>query len=123
MRVKLDENLPVQIAVELRALGHDVLTVGDEGLIGRVDAEIWAASQREERFLVTQDMDFSDTRKFVPGSHHGIVLLRLLTPSRRNLIARVTELFEAEDISGWTGCFVVATERKIRIRKPGLIGN
>ena len=40
-------------------------------------------------------------------------------PSRRNLIIRTTELFEAEHVSGWAGCFVVVTERKIRVKRPG----
>jgi predicted nuclease of predicted toxin-antitoxin system len=87
MNVKLDENLPLQIAAELRARTYDVRTVGGENLTGRLDADIWQAAQREGRILITQDMDFSDTRKFVPGTHHGIVLIRLQSPSRQNLIA------------------------------------
>jgi predicted nuclease of predicted toxin-antitoxin system len=123
MNVKLDENLPLQIAAELRARTYDVRTVGEENLTGCWDADIWQAAQREGRILITQDMDFSDTRKFVPGTHHGIVLIRLQSPSRQNLIDRVTKLCEAEDIRGWAGCFVVVTERKIRVRKPGPIRN
>jgi predicted nuclease of predicted toxin-antitoxin system len=60
MKVKVDENLPLQIAVELRARRHDVQAVGEEGLTGRADAEIWQAAQREIRILITQDLDFSD---------------------------------------------------------------
>jgi len=120
MKVKLDENLPLQITLELHARKHDVHTVGEEGLTGHADADIWQAAQREGCLLITQDLDFSDTRKFQPGAHRGIVLIRLQSPSRRNLIARVTELFEAEDITSWAGCFVVVTERKIRVRRPGL---
>lgn len=122
MKFKLDENLPLPIAVELRARTHDVQTVGDEGLTGYADAVIWQAAQDEGRILITQDLDFSDTRKFQPGTHHGIVLLRLQSPSRRNLIVRTIELLETENVSGWAGCFVVVTERKIRIKKPGTAG-
>ena len=60
MKVKLDENLPRQIAVELRARAHDVETVGEEGLTGRADADVWQATQREGRLLITQDLDFSE---------------------------------------------------------------
>ena len=74
MKVKRDEDLPLKIAVELRARTHEVQAVGEELLTGRVDADIWQAAQREGRVLITQDLDFSDTRKFVPGTHHGIVL-------------------------------------------------
>jgi len=70
MKVKLDENLPLRIAIELRARSHDVQTVGEEGLAGRADADIWQTSQHEGRILITQDLDFSDSRKFQPGSHH-----------------------------------------------------
>jgi predicted nuclease of predicted toxin-antitoxin system len=74
MKVKVDENLPLQITVELRSRTHDVHTVGEEGLTGHTDADIWQAAQREGRLLLTQDLDFSDTRKFQPGTHHALIL-------------------------------------------------
>src|SRR5712691_4918538 len=37
MRVKLDENLPAELAEDLRRLGHVVDTVADEGLQGQPD--------------------------------------------------------------------------------------
>lgn len=117
MNIKLDENLPVQIAAGLKALGHGVHTVSEERLAGSTDREIWEAAQREARFLITQDLDFSDARRFSPGTHHGILLIRLRSPSRLNLIQRTEELFRSEDVSGWIGCFVVATERKVRVRR------
>lgn len=118
MKIKLDENLPVRLANLLKELGHNVHTVHEERLIGRADREIWEAAQKESRFLITQDMDFSDSRKFAPGSHHGVLLVRLHSPNRRNLIARVIEMFQKESFSEWASCFVVATERKIRVLKP-----
>jgi predicted nuclease of predicted toxin-antitoxin system len=77
MRIKIDENLPPQIAQKLTSFGHDVHTARDEGLSGCVDLIIWEAAQRDGRFLITQDLDFSDTRRFAPGEHHGILLIRL----------------------------------------------
>ncbi len=118
MKIKLDENLPVQTASRLHALGHDVHTTSAEGLAGCSDPEIWTAAQREERFLITQDLDFSDARRFTPGSHHGILLIRLLSPSRLGLTQRVTEVFQTEHVEGWARCFVVVTERKVRVRRP-----
>jgi predicted nuclease of predicted toxin-antitoxin system len=115
MKIKLDENLPLRLAVLLQELGHDVHTVQDEQLIGHEDNEIWGAAQKESRFLITQDLDFSDLRKFAPGSHHGILLVRLHSPNRRNLVSRVVELFQTENSGAWSRCFVVATDRKIRV--------
>jgi predicted nuclease of predicted toxin-antitoxin system len=120
MKIKLDENLPFSLAIPLRGLGHDVHTAQDEGLTGHPDREIWEVAQNESRFLITQDLDFSDLRQFAPGSHHGILLVRLRSPSRGNLAARVAELFQTENVAGWAGCFVVATERKLRLLNPPL---
>ncbi len=118
MKIKLDENLPRRLGRLLKALGHDVHTVYDELLIGRADPEIWKAAQEESRFLITQDLDFSDLRRFAPGSHHGILLVRLRSPDRGSLIDRILELFKEESVSDWARCFVVATEHKIRVLKP-----
>ena len=118
MKVKLDENLPLRLATLLKDLGHDVHTVHEERLTGHADREIWEAAQKESRFLITQDLDFSDLRRFAPGSHHGILLMRLHFPNRRYLIERIVELFQKENVGEWAGCFAVVTERKIRVLRP-----
>jgi Uncharacterized protein conserved in bacteria len=100
MNIKLDENLPLQLAATLEQFGHDVHTTSSEGLTGRADLDIWRAAQAESRFLITQDLDFSDVRQFTPGSHAGVLLLRLRTPSRQNLIARVQYIFESGNVDG-----------------------
>ena len=119
MKIKLDEDLPFQLGTVLKDFGHDVHTLRDERLIGHADSEVWEAAQKESRFLITQDLDFSDARRFAPGSHHGILLVRLRTPSRRDLIERIGELFQQSSADDWAGCFIVASERKIRVLRPG----
>ncbi len=119
MRIKLDENLPRSLEAELSSLGHDIDTVPSEGLAGRPDPDIWVAAQRERRFLITQDLDFSDLRRFAPGTHEGILLIRLALPGRVALLRRISALFRSEPVESWRQCFVVATDGKIRVRRPG----
>src|SRR5271165_1679879 len=97
MKIKLDENLPASLAVILSSLQYDVHTVGEENLTGGSDREVWDAAQRDARFLITQDLDFSDLRRFVPGTHCGILLVRLRSPDRASLIRRVRDVFEREE--------------------------
>lgn len=118
MKIKLDENLPFRIAALLNGFGHDVHTLHEEKLLGRTDREVWEAAQTESRFLITQDLDFSDLRQFAPGSHHGILLIRLRSPKSQDLFDRIGQIFMNENITEWAKCFVVATERKIRVLKP-----
>jgi predicted nuclease of predicted toxin-antitoxin system len=115
MKIKLDENMPATLADHLRQLGHDVHTVPEELLAGHSDPHIWAAAQHEQRFLITQDLDFSDIRQFVPGTHAGILLVRLRNPGRIALLQIVLQTFMNEQVSAWSGCVVIVTERKIRI--------
>lgn len=115
MRIKLDENLPTRLVPLLAELGHDVDTVLEEGLRGRDDPTVWQAAQDARRLLITQDLDFSDIRRFRPGTHFGILLLRLRMPSRTALTARLLSVFRTENVEPWQGGFVVVTDRKVRV--------
>ena len=111
MKIKLDENLPSRLVDVLSALRHEVDTVPDEGMAGQDDTLVWRAAQDAGRFLITQDLDFSDARSFAPGTHHGILLIRLPQPGRAALSERVGRLFREEDVDSWAGCLVTATLR------------
>src|SRR6185437_3281728 len=84
MKIKLDENLPNELAELLALHQHDVDTVREESLTGRDDAAVFDAACADDRTLMTQDLDFSDIRRFKPGTHPGIALIRLRHPSRRH---------------------------------------
>lgn len=118
MKVKLDENLPARLVRMLVELGHDTDTVPQEGFTGRSDTDIWAAAQTAERFLITQDLDFSDIRRFTPGTHHGLLLVRLRVPGRAALARRIQAIFQTEPVETWKRAFVVVTDHKLRVRRP-----
>jgi predicted nuclease of predicted toxin-antitoxin system len=118
MKIKLDENLPFRLVNILADLGHETDTVPEEGLAGHGDSEIWEAVQNEGYFFITQDLDFSDTRRFIPGTHNGLLLIRLRAPGRKALLERIQYLFKNENVARWKGCFVLVTEHKIRVKYP-----
>ena len=118
MNIKLDENLPQRLVAELSHLGHDVDTVRAEDLAGQADKEIWQAAQSRHRFLITQDLDFSDMRLYTPGSHAGLLLVRLAYPGRDALVDRIAALFTTENVDRWEGCLVIATDHKVRVKRP-----
>jgi predicted nuclease of predicted toxin-antitoxin system len=118
LTIKLDENLPERLVAELNALGHDVDTVRTEQLAGHDDTDVWRGAQSAGRFLITQDLDFSDVRRYAPGTHAGLLLVRLAQPGRDALLARVAMLFATEPVNEWRGCLVVATDHKVRVKRP-----
>ena len=118
MKFKLDENLPESLVAELAARNHDTDNVRQEGLAGHDDPDVWAAAQAAGRFLITQDLDFSDVRKFQPGTHHGLLLVRLPEAGRLGLTRRIIEVFDSEDVESWARCFVVLSGHKLRVLRP-----
>lgn len=118
MKIKLDENLPTRLAAVLEKAGHAVDSVPAEGLTGKPDAEIWAAVRREGRFLITQDLDFSDIREYRPGTHPGLLLVRLREPGANALIERISAAMLEHDLQSLSRCFVVLTDHKLRVKRP-----
>ncbi len=49
---------------------------------------------------------------------HGLMLVRLRIPSRQVLIERLRSVFVNENVSSWERCFVLLTDRKIRVLAP-----
>jgi predicted nuclease of predicted toxin-antitoxin system len=117
VKIKIDENRPRHLVVALRALGHDVDTVASEGLTGHADQEIWVAAGREKRFLITQDLDFSDSRRYRPGTHPRLLLVRLREPGAVALAAKVMQSLTTTPIEALAGCFAVLTDNKLRIKR------
>jgi predicted nuclease of predicted toxin-antitoxin system len=118
MRIKLDECLPKECAELLSAFGHEVDTVPDEGLQGKPDQTIWSSSQTEKRFLVTTDLDFSDVRRYKPGQHSGVLLIRLRSEGKETTLSYLKWLLKEHELESWKGCLVIATEHKVRVKIP-----
>lgn len=49
-----------------------------------------------------------------------ILLVRSRTPGRKAIITHVISVFESEDVESWNGCFVILSEKKLRVRRPSL---
>lgn len=85
---------------------------------GASDPEVWQAVQEEGRFLITMDLDFSDVRRYPPGSHAGILLLRPHRDGRRAIIALMNSVLHRENLGSLAGCLAVADEFHTRVRRP-----
>ena len=117
-RIKIDEDLPRVIAQMLRSRGHDAASVREQGLQGTPDAALWGEIQAEGRCLVTADKGFADLRRYAPGSHAGIVLLRSRDQSRHSFLALAVLAADRLNRGSMIGTIAVVTEHGIRVRRP-----
>jgi predicted nuclease of predicted toxin-antitoxin system len=118
MRVKLDENLPAELADDLRRLGHLVDTVSDEGLEGRADPVVAGAARRGGRCLFSLDKGLGDVRQYPPNAYHGIVLWRLRRVGRMAVRRSVLEVLpEIEKRQSLKGLLLVVSDSGIRMRR------
>lgn len=118
MRLKLDENVDVRLAVFLRQAGHDTTTVRDQKLSGMADPALYNHCASEGHILVTLDLDFSHVLRYPPERTPGLVVLRgpdALFPTVRILI---DTLLNALTTGTPSGRLWIVEPGRIRIHEP-----
>ncbi len=103
MKFKLDENFGKRTQQLFRTAGHDVQTVHEEGLHGSVDQAIYDHCCREQRCLVTLDLDFADVTRFPPKQAAGIAVVRVpqnpSLPLLESLIRHFLQMLETISVN------------------------
>lgn len=116
MKFVVDESSGQSIVNELRRLGHDAISI-QELFPGIDDPPILEIAVDDERIVITNDKDFGELvyRSGLP--HAGVVLFRLEDESAGNRVRMMKKVLQACG-DKLIKSFTVATEKKIRIRKP-----
>jgi predicted nuclease of predicted toxin-antitoxin system len=114
MRFLVDENLPIGVAQLLQYEGHDVLYLAQSGYRGVTDEEVWSLAVREERIIITRDLDFP-----VPDSPRppGLVLIRVPDTFTKKLIEGVmSEFMASAAFQRVIGTITVVSPGRVRVR-------
>ena len=107
-----NENLAIQVAAELRRLGHDVLTTLDSGKANSSvpDLEVLRFAAAEGRILVSHNRrHFASLHRHRTEDHAGIVLCTV-DPDFPALAQRIDRSVAAEPDM---------TNKLIRVNRPG----
>src|SRR5439155_20570382 len=75
MRFKLDENLPRELADDLRRLGHDPDSIVEEGLSGAKDRTVLQAARTGCRVLLTLDKGIVSWLQHSVHDYSGLLLI------------------------------------------------
>jgi predicted nuclease of predicted toxin-antitoxin system len=77
MRFLADMGVSMRVVEWLRALGHDAIHLHDEGLQKSPNGEIFRKAVREQRIVLTFDLDFGEIVAAVGGTSVSVMLFRL----------------------------------------------
>ena len=118
MKIKLDENFDARLVPLLSADGHDVDTVRSEGLSGKDDEAIYAASRTNGRVLITLDLDFSNPFHFPPDETEGIIVFRVQRPVLPVIQATLVSVLPQLKTQPLKGMLWIIEPGRIRVYDP-----
>ena len=76
MRLCLDQMFRVELAEQLRSLGHDVVRASEAGQAVADDADVMQFAIRENRTLITIDEHFGDWAILPLDRHPGVIRIK-----------------------------------------------
>jgi predicted nuclease of predicted toxin-antitoxin system len=116
----LDENVPPVVGQFLRDKGFNVKEVRKTLPPGTQDDTVISLARQEQRVLVTFDKHFSNLLVYPPGSHYGIIRIRIHPPLIFEIINAFDQLLTKFDIETMRGPLIVLERAGFRVRRAPL---
>jgi predicted nuclease of predicted toxin-antitoxin system len=116
----LDENVPPAIGVFLQSMNFDVVHSKEFGMLGASDDLIMDLARQEERTLITFDKHFADLLLYPPGTHWGVIRIRIHPPLLVDVIEALDHFLKQFDLSKIRGTLIVLENDGFRLRRASL---
>lgn len=117
MKFLADMGISLKTVGSLRVAGHDIVHLREEGLQRLPDPEILAKAARENRIVLTFDLDFGELLAAAGSALPSAIIFRLRNQTAESVTPRLEQLLEQEfeQISG--GAVVIVEESRCRLRR------
>jgi predicted nuclease of predicted toxin-antitoxin system len=117
MRFLADMGVSQQVVQWLRAGGHDAVHLRDEGLQRLPNGDIFQKAGREQRIVMTFDLDFGEILAASGGQIVSVILFRLRNTRADNVIRRLDDVLAQSSADLLQGAIVVVEDSRHRVRK------
>jgi predicted nuclease of predicted toxin-antitoxin system len=117
MRFLADMGVSQQVVEWLRTNGHDAVHLRDEGLQRLPNGEIFQKAGREQRIVLTFDLDFGEILAASAGQIVSVVLFRLRNTRADFVIQRLGDVLNQSSADLSQGAIVVVEDGRHRVRK------
>jgi predicted nuclease of predicted toxin-antitoxin system len=101
-------------APHLHAAGHDAIHASDVGLSNVADATILAAARRDDRIVVTADLDYPRLLALEHADGPGLILFRGGSYSDAEMLGLLDRILALEPASDLERCITVVDRTRIR---------
>jgi predicted nuclease of predicted toxin-antitoxin system len=117
MRFLADMGISMRVVEWLRSSGHDAVHLRDEGLQKLPNGEIFQKAIREQRTVLTFDLDFGEIVAGSGGATVSVILFRLRNTRADFIIHRLKSVLEqsAEELAH--GAVVLVEDGRHRVRR------
>lgn len=117
IRLLADMNISPQTVTFLQQQGWDIVRVSEVLPATTPDSEILEFARREERIIVTQDLDFSTLLALGGYNQPSLITLRLLSPDPDTVNQKLIEVLLGIEQELEEGCAVTIEDTNVRIRR------
>lgn len=105
-----------QVVEWLRTSGHDAVHLRDEGLQRLPNGEIFQKAGREQRIVLTFDLDFGEIVAGSGGQTESVVLFRLRNTRTAFVIQRLAEVLKLSSAELAQGAIIIVEDGRHRVR-------
>jgi predicted nuclease of predicted toxin-antitoxin system len=105
------------VVSHLRSIGHDVVHLRDIGMQRMPDDDVFAMATREQRTILTFDLDFAKIAAAAGRQWPSVVIFRLNDTRVSQLIERLTHALAVATSDLAAGAIVVVDDARIRVRE------
>jgi len=113
----LDQGLPRSAASLLRAVGWEIVHVGEIGLSKAPDDQILHFARREDRVCVTLDADFHAILAATGDRAPSVIRIRRQGLRARELVELIRSVVAQVTVDLENEAAVSGTQRSVRVRK------
>jgi predicted nuclease of predicted toxin-antitoxin system len=116
MKFLADMGISPRVVEELRQKGHDAVHLIDEGLHRLPDGDVLDKTLRENRILLTHDLDFGELLAASGGRLPSVIIFRLKDMRAANVSRHLFSVIRQQSDALNRGAICSVTEHKVRVR-------
>lgn len=117
MRFPGDMGVSMSVVDHLRQDGHDVIHLRDEGLQCLPNGKVFEKASRENRILLTFDLDFSEIAALSGGESTPVITFRLRITRSSFVIARLDQVLDGAGHRLSKDIIVTVEENRYRLHE------